>query len=100
MEQQTKTKDISKVGEIDHVKSEDILYRVKELINKEWVLVNGKHVLMNALNEVKHDDDVVVAIHRSINGDESDQQVFSSEMNFVKMLGILEFAKQISQQEE
>lgn len=62
--------------------------------------MNGKHVLMNALNEVKHDDDVVVAIHRSKNGDESDQQVFSSEMNFVKMLGILEFAKQISQQEE
>lgn len=35
MEQQTKTKDISKVGEIDHVKSKDILDRVKELLNKE-----------------------------------------------------------------
>lgn len=27
--------DNSKVGEIDHVKSEDILDRVKELLNKE-----------------------------------------------------------------
>lgn len=34
MEQQTQTKDISKVGEIDHVKSKDILDRVKELLNK------------------------------------------------------------------
>lgn len=35
MEQQTKKKDISKVGEFDHFKNKDILDRVKETLNKE-----------------------------------------------------------------
>lgn len=35
MEQQTKTKDISKVGEIDHFKTKDILEKVKEILNKK-----------------------------------------------------------------
>lgn len=33
-EQQTQTKDISKVGEIDHFKTKDILEKVKEIIKK------------------------------------------------------------------
>ena len=35
MEQQTQTKDISKVGEIDHFKTKDILGKVKEVLQRD-----------------------------------------------------------------
>lgn len=35
MEQQTQKKDISKVGEIDHFKTKDILEKVKEVLKKK-----------------------------------------------------------------
>ncbi len=62
--------------------------------------MNGKHVLIDALNQVKADDDVIVTIHRPLNDGTTNQSVVWSEMDFVKVLGILESAKQIAQEQE
>lgn len=62
--------------------------------------MNGNHVLIDALNQVKPDDDVIVTIHRPLNDGTTNQSVVWSEMDFVKVLGILESAKQIAQEQE
>lgn len=62
--------------------------------------MNGKQVLFNALNNVKPSDDVIVTIHRPLNDGTTNQSVVWSEMEFVKVLGILESAKQIAQEQE
>ncbi|KOR13952.1 hypothetical protein AMC75_03475 [Staphylococcus carnosus] len=62
--------------------------------------MNGKHVLIDALNQVKSDDDVVVTIHREMKDGTTNQSVVCSDMDFIKVLGILESAKQITQHEE
>lgn len=62
--------------------------------------MNAKQVLIDALNQVKHDDDVIVTIHRPMNSNSTNQSVVWSDMEFIKVLGILESAKQIAQEEE
>lgn len=62
--------------------------------------MNGKQVLIDALNQVQPDDDVIVAIHRPMNDNTTHQYVVQSEMEFVKVLGILESAKQVIQEQE
>jgi len=62
--------------------------------------VNGKQVLIDALNKVQSDDDVIVTLHRRMNDNTTHQYVVQSEMEFVKVLGILENAKQILQEQE
>ncbi len=62
--------------------------------------MNGKQVLIDALNQVKTDDEVIVTIHRPMNDGTTNQSVVWSEMDFVKVLGILESAKQIAQEED
>ncbi len=62
--------------------------------------MNGKQVLINALNSIKSTDDVIVTIHRPLNDGTTNQSVVWSEMDFVKVLGILESAKQIAQEQE
>lgn len=62
--------------------------------------MNGKQVLINALNSIKSTDDVIVTIHRPLSDGTTNQSVVWSEMDFVKVLGILESAKQIAQEQE
>lgn len=62
--------------------------------------MNAKQVLIDALNQVKTDDEVIVTIHREMKDDTTNQSVVWSDMDFVKVLGILESAKQIAQEQE
>jgi len=62
--------------------------------------MNTKQVLIDALNQVNTDDDVIVTIHRPMNDGTTNQSIVWSDMDFVKVLGILESAKQIAQHEE
>lgn len=62
--------------------------------------VNGNQVLINALNQVQPDDEVIVTIHRPMNDGTTNQSVVWSDMDFIRVLGILESAKQIAQEQE
>lgn len=62
--------------------------------------VNGKQVLIDAFNQVNQDDEVIVTIHRPMNDGTTNQSVVWSDMDFIRVLGILESAKQIAQEQE
>lgn len=59
--------------------------------------MNGKQVLIDAMSKVQPNDDVIVTIHKPNENNIMHQYVVWSEMEFVKVLGILESAKQIAQ---
>lgn len=62
--------------------------------------VNGKQVLIDAFNQVNQDDEVIVTIHRPMKDGTTNQSVVWSDMDFIRVLGILESAKQIAQEQE
>lgn len=62
--------------------------------------MNGKQVLIDAMSKVQPDDDVIITIHKPCENNTTHQYVVWSEMDFVKVLGILESAKQIAQEQE
>lgn len=62
--------------------------------------MNGKQVLIDAMSKVQPDDDVIVTIHNPNENNTTHQYVVWSEMDFVKVIGILESAKQIAQEED
>lgn len=61
--------------------------------------MNAKQVLIEAWNEVQPDDEIIVTIHRAMNDGTTNQSVVWSDMDFVRVLGILESAKQIAREE-
>lgn len=61
--------------------------------------MNAKQVLIEAWNEVQPDDEIVVTIHRPMKDGTTNQSVVWSDMDFVRVLGILESAKQIAQEQ-
>ncbi|PTK51060.1 hypothetical protein BUZ43_00575 [Staphylococcus haemolyticus] len=62
--------------------------------------MNGKQVLIDAMSKVQPEDDVIITIHKKCENNTTNQYVVWSEMDFVKVLGILESAKQIAQEED
>lgn len=62
--------------------------------------MNGKQILISSLNQVQEGDEIIVTIHRPMGDGTTNQSVVWSDMDFIRVLGILESAKQIAQEQE
>lgn len=56
--------------------------------------LNAKQVLLSAYNSAKEDDQVIVISIRDEDEESYYQQVLTTDMNYIKRMGILEVAKQ------
>ncbi|MFI3545148.1 hypothetical protein V5G65_03590 [Mammaliicoccus sciuri] len=56
--------------------------------------MNAKQVLLSAYNNAREDDQVIVISIRDEDEESYYQQVLTTDMNYIKRMGILEVAKQ------